>query len=311
MTVVPDYSYARFSGARLRQLGFEGVVRYACAGRDPVNITAREADDLKANGLKIGLTVEHEPNWLLLDPGSVRERVQGAVTVARNAGLSGPLLLACDFDITLGGPPVSGVALGYMNQLLRGLQAAASVLSANTGLYGSAYAIDWVAAHSMIGNYWQTIGWSGGYVTPRAALLQDRVNTKLDGQDVDFSSVRGNWPYCWAPQRVNVPAQPQVPGHVDVKTVQSAVHATADGVWGPQTDRNCELVRLAPHCNIAALQGYSLGFSGRAVDGVVGPQTVLASLAAIQGIQRGLGVAADGKWGPQTQAAYVAASPFR
>lgn len=307
MATVLDYSYSRYRGSQLAAWGFSGVVRYACGGRPAVNITKGEADDLRANGLGIAITTEYESNWLLLDPALVKSRVQQAVDITRASGLpDGVIYLACDFDATLGGPPVSASALGNMRALLNGLEAAATVLGGNTGLYGGAYVIDYVAQHSLIGHYWQTIGWSGGWLHPKAALYQDRVNRTLGNGSVDLNTVIGNW----APRGSVTPHYEPPRVSVNVRAIQQAVHATADGVWGPETDRNCELVRLAPNCNIGALQRYSLGFTGAAIDGIVGNQTVLATLAAVQGIQRGLGVAADGKWGPQTQAAYVAVSPF-
>jgi hypothetical protein len=311
MAVVADYSYSRYSGARLRALGITGVTRYACVGRDSINITKAEADDLKANGLGIAITTEHEPDWLMHSPSEVKDRVAGAVQITRAAGLpDGVIALAADWDATLGGPPVSQHALDNMGAILRGLQAAAEVLGPNTGIYSGFYTLQWIAAHSWIGHYWQTIGWSYGQVFPKAGMLQDRVNQTLDGQGIDWNTVLGDW----SPRGGIVP-----PAHAtvvpkttcNVRQIQAAVHAAQDGIWGAETDRNCELVRLSPHCSITALQQYSLGFRGSSVDGIVGQQTVLADLAAIVGIQKGLGVAADGHWGPITQAAYVAASPFR
>lgn len=96
-----------------------------------------------------------------------------------------------------------------------------------------------------------------------------------------------------------------VPAGVNVRSVQAAVHAVQDGVWGPDTDRRCELVRHAgPTKNLQAALG-------TAADGIWGPNTQSVYITAVKGLQNALHVAADGAWGPITDKAYLAASPMR
>ena len=55
-------------------------------------------------------------------------------------------------------------------------------------------------------------------------------------------SVLGNW---WPRGGIVAPAhstvEPKVP--CNVRALQQAVHAGVDGIWGAETDRNCELIR--------------------------------------------------------------------
>ena len=95
MVVVPDYSYLRYGGSRLRALGFSGVARYAGVGRNSLNITKGESDELKANDLGIAIITEHEPDWLTYSPSQVKDRVAGAVQITQPPG-HGPSKVTSD-----------------------------------------------------------------------------------------------------------------------------------------------------------------------------------------------------------------------
>jgi hypothetical protein len=58
------------------------VARPACVGRDSVNISNGEADDLKANGVGIAITTDHEPDWLMHSPSEAKDRVAGSARIA-------------------------------------------------------------------------------------------------------------------------------------------------------------------------------------------------------------------------------------
>lgn len=106
------------------------------------------------------------------------------------------------------------------------------------------------------------------------------------------------------PKRASTVYKPVGSG-VNVKSIQGAVFAVEDGVWGPDTDRRCEAVRRGGPT--LALQQYLRVTA----DGIWGPVTEAARTRAVRGVQTGLGVSADGRWGPVTDRAYLTASPLR
>ena len=86
-----------------------------------------------------------------------------------------------------------------------------------------------------------------------------------------------------------------------VRSLQIAVHTTADGVWGTTTDALLESVRHHAHTKteqaaVGALQ-----------DGVWGLASNNSENVTIHRIQAALGAVQDGSWGPSTEAVYVKA----
>lgn len=142
-------------------------------------------------------------------------------------------------------------------------------------------------------------------------IRQWSSNTFVSGvpSDVDyFPGTVADLQKYTVPQGQNPPSQP-VPKPApnlgtNVRQIQAAVHATSDGIWGPDTDRRCEIVRHKGPINQLQIE---LGISG---DGIWGPVTQAAYTRAVRGIQQGLAITSDGIWGPQTDAKYIAASPY-
>ena len=99
--------------------------------------------------------------------------------------------------------------------------------------------------------------------------------------------------------------------HVDVRGIQKAVKAAQDNVWGPDTEKRVNAVRMA-----SAWSGYQFpygvayaqGVVGTATDGSWGPKSRAAHDACVIKIQKalnelGYGLVVDGIWGPNTDAA--------
>lgn len=195
MIIVPplgvvDFSFDRLSGAQLQAAGAQGVIRYACAGRASVNITAAEYADFTAHGIPVGITCEHSATFMTMGRASGRDFAQGALQVTQAAGMpDGPIFFAVDFPADE----------SYMPALLDTLNGCADVLGPyNTGVYASYDVIDWLVRNSPYVAFWQTAAWSNGKTHPHAWLIQDRIWTqatpyKLDGANVDFSTVLGDW----------------------------------------------------------------------------------------------------------------------
>ena len=99
-----------------------------------------------------------------------------------------------------------------------------------------------------------------------------------------------------------------------VKAIQKALHITADGVWGKQTDsalywlwniRKGGLTQFKRY-NVTNRKAMQTQWGARPVDGIWGPLTQAANRATVVKVQKALGVTADGVWGPVTARAYYA-----
>lgn len=308
-----DFSLGRPGGAALAAAGVQAVGRYAAAGRDNVNITAAEVKDLRAHGIDVLIFNEHSAGYMLGGAAAAATIAPGAQQVCKAAGLpDGPIFYAADFDATRGGPPVSAAALADMRKLADFLTGAAKATSWDlVGIYGGYYAVKWLLDNlPNLRHAVQTYAWSwgaGGTLwEPRAFCRQDGYNWFINGVNCDHLTIGRN------DGSLRFASVPPVPPVADVRAIQRAVNATADGVWGLDTDSRCEVVRH---------QGG--GFHGTTgvyavqsvlevrVDGVWGPETTDAYDAAVRGVQAGLKVPVDGVWGSKTDAAYLAASPLR
>lgn len=198
MALAGDHSTAGvIIGGSLRRAGMTDVIRYACAGRGDVNITPHEVADLKANGVGLGLVVEHEADWLLRR--GVADRIKGSVQIADACGVPrGVLYHAADFDVTNGGFTSPGSRGDrQMAGVARALEAAAGVIGeANVGFYGSFYAILWLRQHlPWVRKFWQTEAWSHmGRARalnrhPDAQLFQRATSINVHGVSVDVDEI--------------------------------------------------------------------------------------------------------------------------
>lgn len=108
-----------------------------------------------------------------------------------------------------------------------------------------------------------------------------------------------------APKPVPTPKPAPVISAADkvrVMTLQTVLHQTADGAFGPATIRALNAVLDRKRESVAYVQRVV----GTNPDGVWGPKSEAARIACIKAVQRMLGVTADGAWGPKTAAAWLA-----
>lgn len=310
-----DYSMGRPGGQALAAAGVTFVMRYAARGRDNVNVHRDEVDDLLSHGIAVGVVNEHEAAYLLGGHSRGADAAAGARDVAVAAGLSGnlPIYFACDFDATLGGPPVSAAAIDNMRRLLDTLQGAATALGGwqYVGLYGSVFVQDWIYVNTPLSRFWQCAAWSRGVVSPRAAIYQRAQQITVNGVSCDVNDLQ-------LPALAGLYGLTSPPAPVSTETaraVQRAVRAAPDGIWGPDTDRRCEAVRAMRNVPTRASRDLVRYLQGAVLvvrtDGIWGPVTSLAWISVVRRVQGALGVPADGIWGPQTDVAYQKASPLR
>lgn len=268
-----DLSVARPGGAVLRAHGYFNVIRYAAINRnDGVNITKPEADDYKANGIRIGIVNEYNADYMLHANGAAC--ANGAKEVTEAAGLpDGPVFFAADFDATNNGPTFPGSPGDHNITVICNFldQAAAAIGENNVGFYGSYFAclavlrkLPWLKL------YWQTEAWSHGLFFWEASIYQyANIPSGIPGVDRD-STVNGYWGYrVFAPEKLS-----------------SQVLALP-------------LLRLGATGNAVAIlqKGMNLGSNaGLTVDGVFGKNT----MNAVDNTQKLWHLTVDGVAGPQT-----------
>lgn len=163
-----------------------------------------------------------------------------------------------------------------------------------------------------------------GHIWSRAFGFKKRVYTGVNkhtghvhislrhGKRYENDSKR--WGYT--PTVVAPVAQPVKSARVSPAELQRAVRTTADGLWGPTTDKRCNAVVEASKFGEVDFP-YGVGFTQQVVgvspDGKWGPQSEAAHAATVKNMQAALKSmgfdpgSADGEWGSKTQAAYVAA----
>lgn len=165
MPGVVDYSAARPNPQSLKQLGFAGVVRYGCRTYRPdtATLTAGEYQALKAAGLDVAMVIEFSADWLLEGYAAGKQIATVARAEERAMGMpDGLSFAACDFDITLGGPPVSAQAVGNCQRALDTLHGMADGYGGwqYVAPYGSRWFCDWATQHSPMTRSWPTQAWS-------------------------------------------------------------------------------------------------------------------------------------------------------
>src|SRR5690606_38872058 len=109
-------------------------------------------------------------------------------------------------------------------------------------------------------------------------------------------------------RRAPKPSKPTPPKHVPttrerVLDLQRAVHATPDGVWGPDTDRRVAALSAASrHGGRQFPHGVKLAQNGvgAKMDGVRGPASDKRHTATGKRVQEAIGVTADGIHGNHT-----------
>lgn len=96
-------------------------------------------------------------------------------------------------------------------------------------------------------------------------------------------------------------------GLFDPLALQRAVRAAADGVWGPDTEKRFEALRMASKWGRWTFPHgveFAQGVVGARKDGKWGTNSGLAHDATVKNVQLALGVKPDGIWGPESESAY-------
>jgi hypothetical protein len=306
-----DYSWGRPRVDALKNAGVQFVGRYACANRPGINISKSEAAALRNAGINIGIFNEHEESYMMDGHDRGVAAAQGALAVTRAAGLpDGVVYFSVDFQ----------TRPEHMQLIAEFLTGASEIVGMpNTGVYGSYFTCQWVLDNTLVRRTWQCVAWSGGKRETRADAVQDRYHWMLGGAECDGNTLlrTDGLRYQVAAAPASRPQPRAFPAANDVRAIQNAVHATPDGVWGPDTDRRLETIRQTrtllsrAHPDLARAAQATLGMTGRRVDGIWGPATAAAWVRCVRVIQGALHVPMDGIWGPATDVAYITASPQR
>lgn len=179
MTVI-DYaaSWGGFASASdIKAHGFAGVMRYI--SHDPKkDLTAAERDDVRANGMSIGLVFESTANRAAQGREAGAQDAAFANTRADALGYPAECTLwyAVDFDADAAAvqPYFDGIA---------------SAGGRTHAPYGSEKVISGV---TYPGHGWQTVAWSHGAISSRAGLLQNGFHGSYDTNQVRVADY-GQW----------------------------------------------------------------------------------------------------------------------
>lgn len=177
-----DYT-GRISGATLRQAGYLDVFRYLGDPNVwPKAMTLAEANDLRANGIRVHLNYEQTANFMLggysAGQSFAREARKWATTLGFNSNT--PIIYSADFEATD----------TQVTIMLRFLQGAADADGGihNVGVYGEYQVLKPAIDQGYIG--WQTnaTAWSLGQVDTRAIAWQAGKIT-VAGVDCDLNAM--------------------------------------------------------------------------------------------------------------------------
>lgn len=184
MATALDYSAARLAAATIKAAGHVGVIRYVGTPGRKKNITKAEYEELTRNGVGVALVYENQP-------GDANGGFSAGVSAARAARADAdsigwprdrPIHFAIDSD------QVTALDFDEVRSYLDG---AASVLGngiERTGVYGEYDVIERnVGSHARYG--WQTVAWSGGRISKKAALFQRLGQIYVGGIQVDVNNI--------------------------------------------------------------------------------------------------------------------------
>jgi len=217
---VLDYSFARFSGAQVHDLGAVAVCRYLTVINPETEgklLTHAEAKGLSAAGIGIVSTFEYQAGDAL--GGYQQGKEYAALAQQQHTAVGGPagrpIYFGVDFDVPDYAPHLPNTPehahakLGTIADYFHGIN---DTLGGPhlTGCYGGYWVIKRLFEAGLIGQGWQTVAWSAGQRYPRAALLQ---NGFFGSYDVSFADVAdfGQWRIGWRPGDPGTGVQPSVP----------------------------------------------------------------------------------------------------
>jgi hypothetical protein len=176
-----DYSHTRPDPRCLAQAGKRFAVRYIGTPNSGKNLTAPEADRLRAAGIDLVAVYETTADFMLagFDRGVRAAREATADGARYGLPAHRPIYYALDIDPR----PLTAAQWNAVNRFCDG---AASVTGRHrVGVYGG-----WLAIEQLVPENapygWQTYAWSGGKVSPLAHLLQYRNGAEVCSQTVDL-----------------------------------------------------------------------------------------------------------------------------
>jgi hypothetical protein len=184
MATALDYSAARLAAATIKAAGHAGVIRYVGTPGRTKNITKSEYEDLTRNDVGVALVYENRA-------GDANGGFSAGANAARAARADAdsigwprdrPIYFAIDSDqvTSLDFQEVSGYLDGAASVLGDGIE--------RTGVYGEYDVIERnVGSHARHG--WQTVAWSGGRISKKAALYQRLGQIHIGGIQVDVNSI--------------------------------------------------------------------------------------------------------------------------
>jgi hypothetical protein len=168
--------------------------------------------------------------------------------------------------------------------------------------------------------------WVAGYTSALPPLpvpwthpLMWQFTDNYFGMKMDASLFLGTdeqWNWLMG-SHVPSPVPPVPPRPTKVIAFQNAVHASPDGIFGPDTDRRAMGIRALTYGgarfshDLVHYAQLVMAFGPADADGIWGPKTTEAWLLTVRRIQSALGVAVDGDWGKLTEAAFLAMDPLR
>jgi hypothetical protein len=224
-----DYAYANPDPAQMRAAGVEIVGRYLWNGGKGITLTERQ--QLHAGGLGVFHYYEAGRGYLLTDPATVRGYGVQAVNIALGLGApaGAPIVHSIDLDIT------TNAQLSTLGRSFEQLQQARGRYT--IAGYGEADAVDWLYSRGLISEFVvQTVAWSGGRVSPHAAVLQYKIEQNFHGQAVDYLTIL-NRPAVeravWWPPGHNPPTEDDMYTDADrdlMHRIGDLLHANTDGL---------------------------------------------------------------------------------
>jgi hypothetical protein len=216
---VLDYSYARFSGTQIHNLGATAVCRYLTVVTERTKgklLRRTESEQLSAAGVGIVSNFEYDAKDA---KGGFDKGVEYAeLALAQHAQAGGPagrpIYFSVDWDVPDYAPSLPNTPehaakkLGVIADYFRG---AGTKMGGQhlTGAYGGYWAIKRLFEAGLIGWGWQTSAWSGGRWHPSAVLRQKEYHGSYDVNYTDVDDF-GQWRLDWTPA-TNGGAQPIIP----------------------------------------------------------------------------------------------------
>lgn len=305
-----DYSSGAPKAADVKAQGYSLVCRYLSHTASK-NLTPAERDDMLAHGVDIVLV--WETTAARATEGAAAGEQDGVAAKAQAAALGLPSNAAIYFAVDTDTSDLADVR-AYLDG------AKPKIIPHPLGVYG-----DYNIVENLVGSDaqygWQTIAWSHGAVSRKAALFQNGRQVAVDGVTCDLNEIKGpygGWLDEADPQAAPDPApqtkdtgepllregdRGQCVGRVQAKIKDVLVPDLAvDDDFGPATKQ--------------AVRGFQYVY-GLSVDGLVGPQTWHAVDTVgrppttksgdrgdwVKRVQEKVGTKADGIFGKNTVAA--------